>query len=177
MKPLSEMTVAELAAYVAEYLRAGGVEVVLSGGACVTIYGDGQYVTGDLDFVVRGLGKQKHMVELLSKLGFSRCGSRLFSHPETRLLIDTLPEPLCVGREPVQKIERLKYSTGELDILSPTDCVKDRLAQFYHWDDYQCCKQAASVAGRNSVDLEEIKRWSQKEGSLEKFKVFLEQVL
>jgi hypothetical protein len=47
MKPLAEMTAGEVAAYVASHLRAGGVEVVLSGGACVTIYGEGRSVAGN----------------------------------------------------------------------------------------------------------------------------------
>lgn len=45
MKPLGEMTAGELAAYVATHLGARGITVVLSGGACVTIYSEGRYVS------------------------------------------------------------------------------------------------------------------------------------
>jgi hypothetical protein len=38
MKALSKMTIAELAAYVQSHLHNRGIEVVLSGGACVSIY-------------------------------------------------------------------------------------------------------------------------------------------
>ena len=38
MKPISEMSVGELAAFIYSYLKEHGIEVVLSGGACVTNY-------------------------------------------------------------------------------------------------------------------------------------------
>ncbi|MBL7140224.1 MAG: hypothetical protein ISS74_04875 [Planctomycetes bacterium] len=173
MKAISEMTVAELGAFTATYLKENGVRVVLSGGACVTIYGDGQYVTGDIDFVVRGVRQLPRVSALLSELGFCQKRGRLFSHPETKILIGTNPEPLSVGAEPVLEIKTLKFSTGELDAISATDCVKDRLAKFYHWNDYQSRVQAISVAKNSTVDLQEVKRWSEKEGAVEKFEAFL----
>jgi hypothetical protein len=41
----------ELAAIVAEQLKADGIQAVLVGGAVVEIYSSAQYVTNDLDFV------------------------------------------------------------------------------------------------------------------------------
>jgi hypothetical protein len=41
----------ELAAIVAESLRACGIDAVLVGGAVVALYSAGRYVTDDLDFV------------------------------------------------------------------------------------------------------------------------------
>ena len=37
MKPIGKMTIGELAALIYGYLKEHGIEVVLSGGACVTI--------------------------------------------------------------------------------------------------------------------------------------------
>lgn len=51
MKPVSQMTDGELAAYVATHLRSKGIEVVLSGGACVSIYSSRKYVSMDLDLI------------------------------------------------------------------------------------------------------------------------------
>lgn len=56
-----------------------------------------------------------------------------------------------------------------LRLLSPTDCVKDRLAAFYHWDDRQSLDQAILVCRDNNVDLKEIERWSLNEGMKNKF--------
>jgi hypothetical protein len=45
-----------------------------------------------------------------------------------------------------------------LKVLSPTDCVKDRLCAFYFWNDLQGLEQAVLVAKSQQVDLKEIKR-------------------
>ena len=63
-----------------------------------------------------------------------------------------------------------KLPTGILRIISPTDCVKDRLAGYYHWNDLQCLEQASLVAEAIKIDLEEIERWSKVEGKLGEFK-------
>ena len=47
------MTLGELAAYIDTHLREHGINVVLSGGACVAIYSDHQYVSKDLDFIAQ----------------------------------------------------------------------------------------------------------------------------
>jgi hypothetical protein len=57
----------------------------------------------------------------------------------------------------------MELSTGTLTLLSPTDCVKDRLAAFYHWNDRQCLEQALLVIESRKVDLREIRRWSRVE--------------
>ncbi len=59
-----------------------------------------------------------------------------------------------------------------LKLLSPTDCIKDRLAAFYHWNDIQSLDQAILVAKGNKIDLKEIERWSINEGMIDKFKIF-----
>jgi len=78
-----------------------------------------------------------------------------------------------VGSEPVKKIATVRTKYGSLKLLSPTDCIKDRLAAYYHWDDPQSLEQALMVAKRCRIDLREIERWSKVEGKEEKFTEFL----
>lgn len=66
----------------------------------------------------------------------------------------------------------MQCDTGTLRLLSPTDCIKDRLAAFYHWNDRQCLQQAVWVAQEREVDWDEIKRWSVQEGEEMKYDVF-----
>ena len=47
MKPIKEMSLGELAAFIDSNLRKKGIDVVLSGGACVAIYSDHRYVSKD----------------------------------------------------------------------------------------------------------------------------------
>lgn len=165
MKPIAEMGRADLAAFVQEHLRLRGIDVVLYGGACVAIYSDGQYLTMDLDLVYTGLiaPKRSQIREVMRNLGFSEEG-RHFKHPNNDLFVVFPNGPPAVGEEPVKDILQRQQSTGILKIISPTDCVKDRLTWFYHDRDLQCLEQAVLVAQQNYIDLAEIERWSEREG-------------
>jgi hypothetical protein len=168
MKPIREMSVGELAAFVSSYLKEHGIEVVLSGGACVTIYSQNRYISLDLDFIESGSTPRRKLKNLLGKLGFFE-ERRYFRHPETDFFLEFPSGPLAVGREPVKETVIRQFSTGELKIISPTDCVKDRLAAYYHWGDRQSLEQAIMVVNHNAVDLSEVERWSESEGKSAQF--------
>jgi hypothetical protein len=121
----------------------------------------------DLDMIHISLLKpnRKLIHKAMADIGFIEVG-RYFKHPNTELFVEFPGGPPSVGEEPVKDIHERKESTGILKIISPTDCVKDRLAGFFHWNDRQCLEQAVMVAQENQIDLEEIKRWAQAEGKL-----------
>ena len=108
----------------------------------------------------------------LSKLGFKRTG-RQFFHSECPYLIDFVNPPIAVGHEAVHEFSTLKTSVGSLQLLSPTDCVKDRLAAFFHWNDAQGLKQALMVAENHSIDIKDLKHWAKVEGFEKKLEEFL----
>jgi len=170
MKPVAKMTRGELAAYVQSHLREKGIESVLSGGSAVSIYSGEIYVSMDLDFVITGYPKRSKIEEVMQDIGFHQAG-RHFEHPETRLLVEFPGGPLSVGKQQVSKIEVLEYETGILRVISPGDCVKDRLAAYYYWGDRQSLAQAIIVVQENPIDLSEIAAWSQAEGMLAEFKI------
>ena len=172
MKPIGKMSRAELAAFVQDHLRRKGVDMVLCGGACVSIYSRGKYVSMDLDMVHTGLlgPKRSRVREVMQSLGFSEHG-RHFEHPDTELFVEFPKGPPSVGEEPVKEIQKRNEATGLLKIISPTDCVKDRLTWFYHDNDRQCLDQAVLVARENPIDLAEIERWSSGEGRSREFKL------
>jgi len=157
------MSVGELAAYIASHLRARGIDVVLSGGSCVTIYSEGKYVSQDLDFIDTRFATISEIRAAMREIGFVP-ENRYYQHAETDYLVEFPTGPPAVGKEPVGHIDEMAFSTGLLRILSPTDCVKDRLAAYYHWNDLQSLEQAVLVAQARKVDLREIARWSRAEG-------------
>ena len=168
MKPVARMTRLELAAYIATECHRRKIDVVLSGGSCVSIYSREKYVSMDLDFVNAGFTKFARICETMELLGFSE-ENRYFRHADTDLLVEFPPGPLGVGEEPVKQIDEITTDTGVVRIISPTDCVKDRLVWYYHDNDTECLEQAVLVATGNDVDLEEIERWSGVEGRREEF--------
>ncbi len=177
MKPIGAMNRAELAAFVQEHLRVKEIDMVLTGGACVSVYSQGEYISMDLDMIHTSLiaPRRKIIREVMYGIGFAEKG-RYFKHPDTHLYVEFPPGPPAVGEEPVKEIIEREESTGTLKILSPTDCVKDRLAAFYHWDDLQSLEQAILVARKNPIDLDEIKRWSVGEDKGEQFEKIQERL-
>ncbi|TET34061.1 MAG: hypothetical protein E3J69_06750 [Anaerolineales bacterium] len=168
MKPIRDMTQAELGAYVQSHLSAKGIDVVLSGGAVVAIYTNGRYVSGNLDFVNRYFVKRSVIKSAIEELGFKEAG-RHFEHHDTEYFVEFPPGPLAIGEEYNIKIDEFEMETGILRLISPTDCVKDRLVWYYHDGDRQCLSQAILVAQDHQIDIDKIREWSDGEGKLEEF--------
>jgi len=176
MKSIKKMTNAELAAFIGSHLLERGIDVVLSGGACVSIYSNGKYVSMDLDLINIYLEKRGKIRKAMQEIGFSEEG-RHFIHPDTDFFVEFPAGPLSVGEEPVKKVDEHKLATGILRIISPTDCVKDRLTAYYHWNDAQSLEQAILVAQAKKIDLKEIERWSKVERKSVEFKYFKDRLL
>lgn len=171
MKNIQDMSVGEVGALVCSHLEARGIRVTLTGGACVSIYSDNRYQSLDLDFIEDLPVTRRKLKRTLAEIGFSE-ENRHFVHPETEFFLEFPSGPLSVGEEPIREIVVMEFSTGRLRLISPTDCVKDRLSAFYHWNDRQSLEQALLVARHQEIDLLEVRRWSESEGELEKFDAF-----
>jgi hypothetical protein len=169
------ISIQDLAIFLCDHLAKQGIETVLSGGACVSIYTKNEFLSYDLDFVLLDFLGKKKIKKILEKIGFHSEG-RHFKHDDTPFIVEFLSPPLSVGQEPVNKIQTIEKKGRKLKLLSPTDCVKDRLAAYYHWNDRPSLEQAVMVSLAQSVDLEEIERWSSNEGMAEKYPGFLEEL-
>lgn len=123
----------ELWKYVGYHLSKNHIDAVLVGGAVVSVYSEGAYESGDLDFIVMNLFKDG-LESVMKEIGFKRKG-RHFIHPECKhLFVEFPPGPLGIGEdvhiEPAEKL----FEGKVLKILSPTDCIKDRLASYIHFN-------------------------------------------
>ncbi len=161
----------ELAAIVSDKLTESGIDAILVGGACVSIYTKNKYLSSDLDFV--SSTSIKEISPVLLKLGFERKSSRHFERKDCPFYIEFVPPPVALGSEPVVETNVLKTRLGDIILLTPTDSVKDRLAAYYHWTDPQALEQALLIARSQKINLQEVKRWSEKEGQKGKYNFFL----
>lgn len=161
----------QLAAFISVKLRERGIDAILVGGACVSIYTKNRYLSFDLDFVTHAT--LKDVAPVLAEVGFKRESSRHFTRLDCPFFIEFVAPPAAIGREPLKSENKLKTKLGTIILLTPTDSVKDRLAAFYHWNDPQALEQATMVAEAQEIDLREVKRWSKKEGHAEKYQEFL----
>jgi hypothetical protein len=175
MKPIGQMSVEELGALVCQTLHDAGIVVTLTGGACVAIWSEGKYASHDLDFIEEGPVPRRRLRSALESLGFKEHG-RHFIHADTQFFVEFPTGPLMVGDQRVHTVLQRKTSQGRLRLLSPTDCIKDRLAAFFHWNDRQSLEQAVLVARAQWIDLNELQRWSKTEGNEAKFQEFRKKV-
>ncbi len=170
-KSIKDMNMQELGGYICDALKKQNIYVVLSGGSCVEIYSKGEYTSQDLDLINQYNEHFKKIRNTMKYLGFKE-HNRYFIHKDTELFIEFPSGPLGVGDEVVTEIAEIDTEAGVLRLLTPTDCIKDRLAAFYHWDDEQCLQQAIWVANQNNFDFDSVKAWSISEKCEEKFNIF-----
>ncbi|MBC7876756.1 MAG: hypothetical protein H7Y59_06245 [Anaerolineales bacterium] len=168
MKPIKDMTQLEIGAFICTHLKKRGIEVVLSGGALTSLYSNNKYVSKDLDLIDVYSVSRRKLISAMQEIGFAE-KNRYFLHPESEYIVEFPPGPLTVGDEPIKKTYQVEFSTGSLAVISPTDCVKDRLAAYYHWGDEPSLSQAILVAKARNVDIEDIRKWSYKEGKTKEF--------
>jgi len=93
LKPIKNMSHAELAAYVQSALQREGITVILSGGT-VSFYSSNKYVSKDLDLINTGFAKRSKIKSVMEKIGFEEKG-RYFISPETKLFVE-FPTALCL---------------------------------------------------------------------------------
>lgn len=167
-------SIEELAGLVANALEKFNINAVLSGGACVSIYTENQYISGDLDFV--SFEELSNIDKAMSAIGFTRTG-RHYIHPHTKFFVEFPPGPLAIGDLLLKEWSNKKVKTGKIKLLTPTQCVMDRLASFYFWNDKQGLDQALMVASKQTIDIQVIQYWSEQEKEMKKFEIFKQKFL
>ena len=159
----------ELATIVSEALHGAGIVATLSGGSAVSVYSDNRYRSADLDFVTTAL--RDELAAALEPLGFAATGSprlSVFTHPDMEWYLEFPPAPLAFGGRYVDVSESALLATpaGDLRIITPTQCVMDRLIAASSWNDPQALEQAVLVATHqaDSIDWQELEQWLREEG-------------
>ncbi|NQU17277.1 MAG: hypothetical protein HQ564_04340 [Candidatus Saganbacteria bacterium] len=176
-RSFKKISVKELAVLVCSYLEKNGIEAVLTGGSCVSIFSNNKYQSFDLDFVTSAVEYDaKKLKKTMNDLGFIKGKTGYFERSDCKYFIEFIGPPLAIGGELVLDLKSLKTKWGYLKMLSPTECVKDRLSAFYHWNDLQSLEQAILVAKDQKVNLKEVERWSKAERQIKKYSQFCEQI-
>ena len=173
MKILSSSSIEDIAYIVCTTLDAAGCTAVLSGGGAATIYAPAAKTTDDLDFILQlSAGVNPDAAPLL-ELGFRSTGrSGIYQHPSVVYTLEFPLGPLAVGDELITKWDTLRREDLVLHIVTPTDCVRDRLAAAIHWNDFNSISQAVAVAKRHPVEMVIIERWCAHEGGAKQFETF-----
>lgn len=166
-----KMSLQDFAITVARELKKQGVDVILVGGAVVSIYSKNRYQSKDVDFL--SLSDHQQIEKAMDSLGFKKEGKD-FYHPMATFYVEFPGRNLVLGATPEKPEGEIRSDEFVLKLLSPTQSVMDRLAAFYHWKDRQSLEQALLVAQNHPVKLDKIKKWSDAEGMLDRFNIFIE---
>jgi hypothetical protein len=169
-------TLTDVCFAVSAALKDRGIRAVLTGGSAAAVYAPEVYMSHDADFIV-DVGDLNAIDEALTSIGFFRNRrSRIFAHPQSAFTVNFPRGPLAVGGEYVRDSNVINRGEMELRILTPFDCVRDRLAHFYHWNDYTALKAAIGVAASHTseIDFARLRAWTIHESSdlLPKFEEF-----
>lgn len=173
MRITKSMKRENFAAAVVNQLAKHGISCVLVGGACVSIYTDERHASHDLDFI----SPYSHEVitKALAEIGFIKDG-RYFNHPNSEFYVEFPTGPVAIGNEvPVKAEGKLKVKDVIISMYSPTQCVMDRLAAWFHWNDRRSLIHAIWVCEKHPINIAKIKRWAANEGESAKFEQFVEE--
>ncbi len=141
----SGKTLEETWKIIPSHLQKNNIEAVLVGGGVATIYSQGKYMSGDIDFVM-GWGNTHSQIKTpLESIGFTREGT-IYRHPSTTFSLDFSNPPVDIGDNNDPEIVEQEFNGQSIKILSPSECIKDRLNKFTHWNDESAMQAAVAVA-------------------------------
>jgi hypothetical protein len=153
-----------------------GVTAVLTGGSAATYYAPAAYQSVDIDFVavVFETEDPEDVEREFASLGY-RLERDHYRHESSPFPLEFPAGPLAVGGDLVREWSTERTADGVLHVLRPTDCCKDRLAAFFHWNDRSGLAQALAVytATGKHVHLEEIEAWAEREGAVHQYAEFV----
>lgn len=151
------------------------VTAVLTGGSAATYYAPEAYQSADIDFVTVRFRPDRagDVEEALAALGFHRERDH-YRHERSPYPIEFPPGPLAVGREILTDWRTDRVGNTVLHVLKPTDCCKDRLAAFLHWNDRASLAQALAVgrAVGEEIDFRALATWAESERGTAKYGEF-----
>lgn len=158
--------------FVAWHLAKNGIETILVGGAVAAIYSDGIYKSGDLDFVLKTYATDL-IPKIMKSIGFEQSSGRHYIHPDCEKFVEFMFGPAGIGDDVKIKPDEVKIEGQKLYIYSPTDCIRDRLASYIHFNARECLDQAVLVAERFPFNHGKVKEWCASEGAPEAYDALL----
>ena len=154
------------------------ITAVLTGGSAATIYAPEAYQSRDVDFIIQfgGHDERKKGVVALAELGYNLKG-QTYVHARNQFTLEFPTGPLSIGDDLVKKWSIMRRGDLALNIISATDCVRDRLLWFYlKPTDRSSLRAAVGAAKHHNVDIDFIREWSAREGFADKFYEFERQL-
>jgi len=123
--------------------------------------------------------ERKRLDGVLEEIGFRAWKGRYYKHPECGHLVIEFPKgPVELGEQYPVIPDEIEWEGRTLRLLSPTDCVKDRLAAYIHWGSRDCFDQAVLVCRRQlrRIDFQDLQRWCEREKGMRAYQELLQKL-
>lgn len=172
-KALEGLVISQVAAVISSYMEEQGYEPVLTGKSCAAIHAGTSIHPKTLDFIVRDFTNDE-VAETMAGVGFLDSGHRTFSNKYCPYEVLLTTHPVVVGDDVVSDVKVMRTAKGPLKLLTPTDCVRQRLSMFYRWNDREALDDALKVARKHEIDMDLVRRWSDWEWASERYDEFAE---
>lgn len=169
-------TLREVVQAVSASLRRHRIEAILTGGACASLHSKGEYLSHDLDYIIRNAVTRAQLDHAMLAVGFVRTGAE-YRHADLPFFVEFPKGPLAIGDDDLVEPVEVRVGSVKVLTLSATDSCRDRLAAFYHWNDLQSLRVAAAIARRQPVNIRTIRAWSLKEGRAAEFRRFEREIV
>ena len=167
-------TLTDVAFAVCTALNECDVTGVLAGGSAATYYAPRAYQSRDLDFIITLAipSDRKRAGAAILDLGY-RLVNQTYVHKSNPFTVEFPPGPLAIGDDLIERWNTVRRRKEILHVITPTDCVRDRLLWFYLQPTDRSSLQAAiGVAKRQAIDLKAIETWSKRDGFDDKYREF-----
>ena len=111
MKKINQkMSLRDFAITIAALLKEKDIDVVLTGGAVVSIYSEGKYVSKDADFL--SATDHQTIKQTMLNAGFKNLGKD-FYHDDTQFTAEFPGSELIIGDEPMKPEGKIKEGVNE----------------------------------------------------------------
>ena len=159
-------SLADVCYVVAAALEQHGISGVLTGGSAASLYAPQAYMSDDADFILEEENSLAEVAIALESTGFRReSRSRSFFHPKSQYSVEFPKGPLAVASDYITETHEIKRGRQRVRVLTRFDCIRDRLAHFYFWNDYTALNAAVAVASQDITanDLANLRVWTERE--------------
>lgn len=161
-----------LAGYLASNFATRNAELIVVGGAAVQYYSNAEYVTKDLDAVVKGSDRELED-EVMGAIGFHRKGRfRHYEHPTLPFVVEFPPEPIEVASRVISAVNTLRLDSYEVRVIRIEDIIMDRITAAVEWRDKASLAQAKLLWLKNKdrIDRKYLTQFAREAGYLKVLK-------
>jgi len=152
-----------------------GTKAVLVGGSAAAVYAPESLRSRDADFILTFVAGNVETEDTLRTIGYRRAG-RIFAHESQLVTLDFPDDVIYIGEEWITAYDTIERGSFKLNIITPYDCIRDRLLSYFAWSDRSALLAAVEVARRQAFDAVALQTWANAQNESARYAEFLRRI-